>query len=203
MIPIVWKQFTCTTSGSIFKVVVCENCKARYVYQMIREAQAQGTSLYMLDNDGARNRAQSSAEAELKSRLTMDCDPVPCVHCGWYQENMVRRLRKERYRWLHYFGVGTLIVGFLLAFGAWLIYCMAYHPDRTLMIALLSGVAACASIGGGAIMARSTLAGIWDPNELPQEERLRAAKARALTLAEFDDWLREQGLDPGNLGMLG
>ena len=56
MIPIIWKEYNCKLSGAMLKFVECEKCRTVYVYQMNREVQGPGSSLYFLDNKGAESR---------------------------------------------------------------------------------------------------------------------------------------------------
>lgn len=76
-------DYTAHLSGSILKMVRCEQCAQDYVYVLTRSAEGQGRSLLFLDNEGARERAASRAERRLREKLERSCDPVPCLHCGW------------------------------------------------------------------------------------------------------------------------
>src|SRR4051812_28783971 len=75
---VVWNQYKCTVSGSIWKIVDCEQCQQVYVYPMTREVTGEGTSLYFLNNQGAKETAESEARSGLACVLEEDCDAVPC-----------------------------------------------------------------------------------------------------------------------------
>jgi hypothetical protein len=193
MIPIVWKEYTCTVSGGVFKVVECENCKQKYVYHMVRQAQGQGKSMYLVDNEGAGSRARQEAQATLAAQLERDCDPIPCVKCGWYQASMVAKLRGEHSPWLFWLGVGLLFCTVLVAVVAWLAYAAMGAPDE-IAVAALGGILGFWALGMAAFVVRSKLAQRFDPNAAPVAERVRAAQGRAETLEDFEKWLKDQCL---------
>jgi hypothetical protein len=86
MIPLVWREYNHFLSGVTLKLVECEKCGTVYVYQMQRQVQGTGRSLYFLDNQGAQHRVRSEAEGALQKSLERDCDAVPCLNCGTYQQ---------------------------------------------------------------------------------------------------------------------
>ena len=98
-IPVFWTQYTATRYGSVLKIVPCENCSTEYVYMMEREGSGVGTSMYMLNNEGAADHATSAADDTLKSVLENDFDPVPCPVCGHYQRYMFQKLRETKRLW--------------------------------------------------------------------------------------------------------
>src|SRR5262245_47586315 len=83
--PVFWAQYTAKVHGWCLKNVPCENCSTEYVYMIDREATGAGTSMYMLNNEGAAGHATSAASETLASVLENDFDPVPCPACGHYQ----------------------------------------------------------------------------------------------------------------------
>src|SRR5262245_52272272 len=85
------------------KDVVCENCRQCYAYSMTRSEHGSGTSLYGIDNEGAQQRAFSSANAGLENALESAMELVPCPNCGAYQSDMVRFLRNTHLKWLYLF----------------------------------------------------------------------------------------------------
>src|SRR2546423_1405680 len=68
-VPIFWSQYTATVQGRKLKFVPCENCSTEYVYLIEREAIGSGTSMYMLNNEGAASNATSAAGETLTSIL--------------------------------------------------------------------------------------------------------------------------------------
>ena len=48
----------------------------------------------------ADDRAASKADTKLAKQLAKECDAVSCPACGWYQRNMVRRIKLRIIRWM-------------------------------------------------------------------------------------------------------
>src|SRR6476659_6553877 len=88
------RKFWTTVAGSIQKTVDCSGCGRQFVYRLERSARGTGSSHYFADNKVGRDRAVASARANLESELRRGVDPVPCPHCGIYQPEMDRLLRK-------------------------------------------------------------------------------------------------------------
>src|SRR5262249_57077709 len=101
MIPVVvfWTKYTATLHGQTLKLVPCENCSTEYVYVLEREGSGYGTSLYMLNDEGALGHAKSAAEDTLQSYLENDFDPVPCPTCGHYQRYMFPKMLETKSLW--------------------------------------------------------------------------------------------------------
>src|SRR5437879_1698950 len=59
MIPVVvfWTKYTATLNGRVLKLVPCENCSTEYVYVLERDGTGVGTSVYALNDEGARYNA--------------------------------------------------------------------------------------------------------------------------------------------------
>src|SRR5262245_20606293 len=90
------EEFTSVVSGRAVKEVKCEHCGGEFVYLMERKVGGVATSWFPV-RDGQKAKEQSEAMALLSLHLTLaeDCDPVPCLNCGWYQKEMVRKIREE------------------------------------------------------------------------------------------------------------
>jgi hypothetical protein len=187
MIPIVWLEYRFAKSGSLHKFVECEKCKAVYIYLMQRTVHGQGASLYFLDNEGASNRARAEAEVGIWSVLLNDCDAVPCLHCGHYQEQMLHKMkfdREEAKNWLPWL---VLILPFaigLLGFFTWKNYGHANNPQLFQNCFVLTLAVAIAWIVSAVFQYRISS---FDPNSTPVEDRLALGRQRAVTLAEFEE----------------
>lgn len=187
-----WNEYTYSASGGAYKFVVCEKCKQKYVYCMVRSGDGQGTSLYFLDNSGAQRRAEDQAHAVLQHRLKAECDPVPCPKCGWYQKDMVAKLRRDYQPWLYWTGILASFAGTLCAA---LGYPMLSYDYR--FYASILFIAAFLGVGGGmtAFFCRSRGAARFEPNAIPVKDRLRIANERAEMVTNFEKWLEEQEAD--------
>src|SRR4051812_41761719 len=122
----VGQTFTARLQGSVIKGVHCENCGCDYLYQLERTGVGKGSSPYYLDNDGAKRRAQAGAQRALLKAL-QGCDTAPCPECGWYQAEMVKKMRGA-YTWLLVLAIcAGVVAGFamLAGFSAFLLYSIA------------------------------------------------------------------------------
>ena len=95
-------------SGAVCKTVVCESCQWRYDYEMHRTEKLAKLS--------SAKSLEQAAEAKLQAMLEEECDAVPCPSCGWYQQNMVLRMRQD-YSRFSFWPVG-LALGSVLSFMA-------------------------------------------------------------------------------------
>jgi hypothetical protein len=88
---IIWLlQNKATRSGSVTKAVRCENCTLSYEYEMRRTVTLRG--------EATRDALAREAEWRLQKQLAQECDLVPCPSCGWYQQHMVERMRRQALR---------------------------------------------------------------------------------------------------------
>jgi tellurite resistance protein len=100
LIPIPYGQsYTSHVSGSVTKLCRCEACAQEYLYTAARKVFASGMSFLWLDNEGARNRAVTGAQTQIRLALERAVDPVACPNCGWFQSNMKSQLKWRRLKW--------------------------------------------------------------------------------------------------------
>jgi hypothetical protein len=82
-------------TGETIKYVQCEKCGFLYDYHLRREATARAHFLV-----GDYDLLESRATRTLRRMLDTGCDAVPCPKCNWYQQDMIRRSRHVRHRWM-------------------------------------------------------------------------------------------------------
>ena len=189
MIPYA-KTYTSTMRASVLRFVVCEQCGCEYVYQMEREASGAATSMLFLDNAGAGERAENKAEAELRTKLESECDPVPCLNCGWYQPEMLPGLRESHHWWMS-------VVGPLLVFGGVACFIIAsitrnMKAETATIALLLGGGVGLLILGLALIFVRKRLAAAFDPNEGNAEQRKALGATLALRKADFEKLAAER-----------
>jgi hypothetical protein len=159
----VGKRYTATVDGSIYKKVICENCRRVYYYQMSRRAQGEGDSPYYLDNTGASERATERAQRNLERRLAKGSEPVACPDCGRFQAHMIRIIRSRRFDRLYWLIFGLPVVALLAAtlyFGA-----NRIRPEEApLLFATLISVPVL--LGAACWVYRWRLWHAYDPNNL-------------------------------------
>ena len=91
-IPIGARHVACVR-GTVWKLVSCEQCNQPYAYLVELEATGEIHDLLFWDGAGAAERAREQAEQNLTQKSRNTVVPVPCPNCGFYQENMARRLK--------------------------------------------------------------------------------------------------------------
>lgn len=202
MIPVVvfWTEYTATVGGRVLKFVRCENCPTEYVYVLEREGVGVGTSVYLLNEDGAESHAMSAAEDTLRQALENDFDPVPCPRCGNYQKFMFPKLMEDRSAWGAAARVAAMLIGALaIVIGAYWTRIYVIRPTDGAfwrMIAAWATVAAAGLVSIALAAARGAWERRFDPNDGDPEARIAEGRRRAVTRAEFD-----AGQRPGPLGV--
>jgi hypothetical protein len=198
-IPVFWTNYTATMHGQVLKLVPCENCPTEYVYVMEREGSGVGTSVYLLNEEGAQDHAVSAAEDTLREYLANDFDPVPCPVCGHYQRYMFPKLLGTRSLWSLAATAAVLVVGILSAVSAayWGINYLERPNDRALwrLAAACSVLAVVGLIGAGLSAIQRARVRRFDPNTEDQQARIEKGRRRAVTRAEFEaSQQRERGV---------
>lgn len=86
-----------TAQGSTVKTVVCESCEEVFLYLMERQVSKQVSEVPFRPSAIADKiaNAQDDVDNLLQKSLSGDCDFVPCPNCGSYQEQMVKKHKKE------------------------------------------------------------------------------------------------------------
>ena len=188
-IPVVWTHYTATVRGRVLKLVPCENCSTEYVYALEREGEGAGTSLYLLNEEGAEQHAEDAAEDTLRQYLENDFDPVPCPACGHYQRHMFAKLY-EPAAWLQAARLAVLAAGCVAAIVA--LYCTLTYlqrpGDRALgrMAAAWVVLAVLGVLGLWLGAVERSRADRFDPNAEDRHARIERGRSRALTRAEFE-----------------
>ncbi len=190
IIPIFWKQYTATAEGSRVKFVPCEHCSVEYVYVIEREAMGSGTSMYMLNNEGAADRAASAAGETLSNVLENDFDPIPCPECGHYQRYMFPKLLGNTGLWVRLVLLVVIVLGCLAAVNAiyrslsYLLHLVGGSLGQLIAawLILLAPVVA----GFGLSILNNALIRRFDPNEGDPQARIAIARTRAITREEFE-----------------
>jgi hypothetical protein len=183
---------TVTKAGTTRKWVRCEHCDADFVYLMKREVVGTGISVRFMDYQGAAERAQESADAQLQQALEGHFELVPCPACGSYQSYMVERIRlKKRSNALFTTGILLMIVSAISGLSlARNLFDGTLDADSVLV-----KVAAVASII--AFLGGLTLLWLWisrsnnyDPNRLEgAEERISFGKRMACLKKDYERML--------------
>jgi len=93
-IPIGVKRVA-NVQGAVWKIASCAHCHERYAYLLELEATGADHDLLFLDAEGSAERARAQAEENLRQKSRNVVLPVPCPNCGFYQDDMARKLKEE------------------------------------------------------------------------------------------------------------
>lgn len=104
--------------GAVWKFVSCAHCQQRYAYLLELEATGEDHDLLFVDGEKSAERARAQAEQNLLLKSRNVVLPVPCPNCGFYQDDMSRKLKEEvSINWLQIAGVVVAVLSLVpLAF---------------------------------------------------------------------------------------
>ena len=177
--------------GAALKDVRCEDCGDEYVYVMQRTYTGAAVSITGLLREDAEETARNRADAGITRLLEADCDGVPCPSCGYVQQQMVRKVRREHLGWLSIAALGIVFLGGALLFGSFAARRWTLPEPLRAIVPFGWTVLWC---GVGLFPLRRVLAAMRDPNDL-EARRDRAAKARERTMS-LEEFLRLQSEQP-------
>ncbi len=189
-LPVFWQEFTTTMQGRVLKAVSCENCSTEYVYLMERESSGVGTSMYMLDNEGAEGHSQSAAADTLKSVLENDFDPVPCPVCGHYQRFIFPKMREMKGMWELAIKLVVILIGSIATVVGTrdsIAYLRRPNDDDLKNMAIAwSVLLLMCLVGLGLWIVNRFKVRHFNPNAQDQQSRIAIGRNRAVTRAEFE-----------------
>lgn len=76
-------------TGVTRKQVNCEHCSTVFEYDMTRNVLMRGLR--------SEEALETVGRTKLSRILEAECDPHPCPGCGYYQQDMVRKLRRNAF----------------------------------------------------------------------------------------------------------
>ncbi len=186
--------YSCTVEGSSFKIVQCEQCRFVYVYKMTRRAAGSVSDSLGNANPHAAEHAEAAASFQLNQKLRDDCDAIPCLECGQYQQHMIEALRWDFMSSTFYGAWFFLGVGVFAGIIA-LISLLYDTTNRSFTIWLGIAAVVLGSIGGLLLSWRTRQLARYDPNEDDLAERLQISTRYARTLEEFQAYLKLHGVE--------
>ena len=116
---LVYWRFVRTSLGSAIREVQCEKCQERFAYEIVRLGIGSDVSPYFLRDEAAEASASKQSQRDLTRRIAKETDPVPCPHCGWMQDDMIRGVRRGMLQWIRPLVYGSWAIwGFVLFLAA-------------------------------------------------------------------------------------
>lgn len=193
-VPVV-VRYTFRACGRAEHHVTCEACSTEFVYVIAREATALVLSPFdVLTERFVTARGRAKANRKLQQKLGAP-DLVACPSCGWYQDHMVRYLKRQRLRIGLPIALATSALVGLLG-----LLATAFTEKHWMVVGL-----------GLALGLVGIVVAVWyvtrDPNACltEYERKLRAENSRGSTLAEYgEQQARREARGPaGDIGWLG
>jgi hypothetical protein len=93
-IPPIGAKYVAAVRGAVWKLVSYARCQERYAYLLELEAIGHDHDLLFLDGAGSAQRARAQAEQNLLKKSRNCVLPVPCPSCGFYVDDMSRKLKE-------------------------------------------------------------------------------------------------------------
>jgi hypothetical protein len=168
-------EYTVAATAAVMKQVHCERCGAHYHYAMARTGLARDCSFYCLNEEQTKARAHEKASAAARELLEKECEAVPCPSCGWYQQDVVAHLRKNRFPRVWKAGMGLLIA--CVPAGIMTVCCVLMEEGRSLLVPVASLAAVVTGAAGLVLGTRHYLICHWDPNGQGVDRREGITKA--------------------------
>jgi hypothetical protein len=133
-----FKTFTAKRTGNRMETVVCEKCKTKFHYELIRIGTGKGTAIYGLGKGAASRRASAAADRDLAKRLDREAEMVPCPKCHWVNQELIDRYRRRTYRRVPMLALLLSVVGLLSCPILWSVLpgVMGYRSNVPAMISL-------------------------------------------------------------------
>jgi hypothetical protein len=161
------RKFKIVVEDSVWQPVECEHCRLEWAFRVRIGGMGKGESPYMLDNEGAKERAAKRARLALEEDRQLASEGVTrnvrCPGCGRYQSEMVRSLRASHGSSWGVLGMLGLLLGGMLVLRG-LTGEGNFGSDGVVWIAC--GVVPIAA-GVGALAWRRRLRQHYDPNAKP------------------------------------
>jgi hypothetical protein len=164
-IPVyVGRKITVRLEGSAWQPVACEHCLLEWAFRVRVAGVGTGESPYMLDDEGAKERAAKRARVGLEEDMRLAAEGltrnVACPGCGLYQSEMVKSLRAHHAPSWSALGAASITLGCLLVLRG----LTGDGDGGAAVVWLVCG--ALPIVGGVAALAwRKRLQRRFDPNE--------------------------------------
>lgn len=165
-----------SVQGVVWKLVSCAYCRQDYAYLLELEATGEDHDLLFLEGEESAERARAKAAENFLRKSRNVVLPVPCPHCGSYQEDMTRMLKGEAS--INRLQIAGAVIG-ALAF-----IPLALNIPGIWVLTLVSATFGVALLAYGYVVAFS-----FDPNEGNPEARKEIGRKYALWGEELDEFL--------------
>ena len=151
------KHFSASATGSRRVAVECEQCRARFAYDLTRTGTGTASAPYYVGQGAAKARADRRANDDLDRRLSREAELVPCPRCHWVNQELVDRYRRGLLRGAPMLSFGLVVVAALAAVALW---ANDVGTERSAAIAAAAGL----PLAVVPLVVRRIVRGRIDPN---------------------------------------
>jgi hypothetical protein len=183
-------EFTTLAKGKAVKKVHCESCGNDYVYLMKRGFEGLETAWLSSTEKKAKDMSKMKAVLGLQMMLDADCELIPCPECGWYQPNMVKKIRQGFRDNFATAGLIMIAVAVVLVLGAFAHFGEQVPGADQLQLrhpVLLAFAVPLAALGIALYPLGKVLASRKDPNEDDPERRKKLGRRSSISRSEYEE----------------
>lgn len=183
-----WQTIQVTVTEATCRNIRCEKCGQEYSFVDEKTATCAGDSTYALDNAGATRVARGDAEKKVRRLLESEIGAVPCPHCGWYQQSMMRAIRRSRYRWMlttawnlfrfsPFIGLAAMAV---VAMAEWVVDARRSMAGAAFVVGMMGSLVLSPMLP----VLRGLLCALYNPNRAISEDDRKALGQRLVLTSE-------------------
>ena len=195
------KTVQATIDAQTLNAVQCEKCSQHFGYVLKRKVVGEVRTGLLNSTVDARNDARAAAAANVNAALN-DIDPVYCPHCGWMQEEMVTRYKRNYLRRFRNVARYFLVLGgiFVLFTAVTLLPDTRdeAHRGQNVIPPIVPAIPAGTLILAGTAMLlfRRSRVQRLAPNSLPLDTRLALAQKSCLTDSQIKQLQADSASNP-------
>ena len=165
MLPYYGKNIESADVGGRIVSVECEKCGCEYGYELTRIGTGKGTAHYGLGIENATHVAQNQAQRDLRHRLFLEAELVPCPKCNWINRELVQGYRLGQYRNVKTLALAVGFFGTIASLiSAWFISIGPAADRNALPYCLFGGPALFVSLAVGLILLQNWMRSRIQPN---------------------------------------
>ncbi len=175
MVIVTTSNYVAKISRTLQRFIICEKCGCEYTF--ITSATGVGESSAELD-------AKAAAVTEAHNAIALAA--APCPDCGWYQQSMLKGLRRSHLGWARSSGLALLAMagGLIILIGLTTDYSRNANPNEVSVGWAVAGVVA--TVGVVLFLIHAFLASRYHPNAIwPQRPTSRRREPHAVRTLEY------------------
>jgi hypothetical protein len=165
-----------TAKATTLKLVSCANCQQPFGYLLDVEATGEDVDLLGLDHQRSLKRARAQAKQRIVQKGHTGFRPVPCPHCGFYQDEMAQQLREKG--WVN----PIQVVGAIITLASLVFLCL--DLEFAWVLTLLVASAGLAVVAYGYVISFR-----FDPHAGDADDRKELGRQQTLWGERLEEYL--------------